>query len=103
MPVTLLPRGVIVTFSALVSRGEPSGLTGCSRFAIHSPVSRARRSVETYRLIGQENPRMADHVPDRRVNDAELGVEHDDADRKRIEQIRGLEMGKYRGRVALKR
>jgi hypothetical protein len=38
-----------------------------------------------------------------RVNDAELGVEHDDADGKRIEQIRGLEMGKYRGRVALKR
>jgi len=38
-----------------------------------------------------------------RVNDAELGVEHDDADRKRIEQIRGLEMGKYRGRVVLKR
>jgi hypothetical protein len=39
-----------------------------------------------------------------RINDAELGVEQDDADRERVEQIRGLEMGEDRGRrVVLRR
>jgi hypothetical protein len=32
-----------------------------------------------------------------RVDDAQLGVEHHEADSQRIEQIRGLEMGKDRG------
>jgi hypothetical protein len=59
------------------------------------------REWPTTRLIDAEGERvLRDAV---RVNDAELGVEHDDADRERIEQIRGLEMGKYRGRVVLKR